>query len=143
MTQVRFVTDRFAVASQLRPEDVELLKAEGVSTVVCNRPDGEEPGQPTIAEMREAAQAAGVTYVSIPFGGMPTPEQANATRDAIEASEGLAVAHCKSGTRSMRAWAIGQVQAGARTPDEVIQMAADAGTDLSGIRDAIEAAARR
>lgn len=142
MTSVRFVTDRFAVASQLRPEDFELLKAEGVTTVVCNRPDGEEPGQATIAEMTEAAKAAGVNYVSIPFGGMPTPEQAQATREAIESSEGLAVAHCRSGTRSMRAWAMGQVQAGARSPDEVIQMAADAGTDLNGIRPALETAAR-
>lgn len=141
MTQVRFVTDRFAVASQFRPEDFELLKAEGVVSVINNRPDGEEPGQATAAENAAAAKAAGIAYTHIPFGGMPTPEQARATHEAIEAAGGLVIAHCKSGTRSMRAWALGAAQAG-KPVDEIVQMAADAGTDLEGIRPALDAAAR-
>lgn len=141
MTTVRSVTDRFAVATQLRPEDIQLLADEGVTAVVDNRPDGEEPGQPTSAEMAAAAEAAGVAFSYVPITGAPDASQSRAAHEALEATDGLVVAYCKSGTRSIMAWSLGEASAGSRTPDELVELAQDAGYDLSKFKPALEAAA--
>ena len=91
------------------------------------------PDQPPSAEMEKAAHAAGLDYVHIPFAGRPTPEQARAVLEAAEAADGPVLAFCRSGTRSITAWSLGQAQAGRRPASELIALAADAGYDLSPV----------
>ena len=79
--------------------------------LINNRPDGEAPGQPTDAAMAAAAQAAGLEYLWIPIVGSPTPAQADAQVQA--AADGKTLAFCRSGTRSITAWALGQSRSGA------------------------------
>lgn len=141
MTAVRFVTDRFAVADQLRPEDLSLLADEGVTAVVDNRPDGEEPGQPTSAEMAAAAETAGVSFAYVPITGAPGPAQSRGAHEALEETDGLVVAYCRSGTRSIMAWALGEAATGERSPEELVELAADAGYDLRNFQPMLEAAA--
>ena len=43
------LTPKLAVASQITPADVARIAAEGYTTILNNRPDGEEPGQPRAA----------------------------------------------------------------------------------------------
>ncbi len=126
---MRRLAPDFAVSPQLRPEDMADLAASGVRTVINNRPDGEEPGQPTSAEMERAARAAGMDYVAIPFTGRPGEAEIGATSKAIEAADGPVLAFCKSGTRSAAAWANAQARQG-HTVDEVLDAAASAGYDL-------------
>ena len=52
----------FLVSPQIQPGDVAAAAAMGVTTIVNNRPDGEEPGQPAGAEIEAAARAAGLAY---------------------------------------------------------------------------------
>jgi uncharacterized protein (TIGR01244 family) len=99
--------------------------------VINNRPDHEAPDQPTSAEVEAAARAAGLDYVHIPVVGRPSPEQAAATREAAESAGGPALAFCRSGTRSITAWSLGQAAAGARAPEELVRLGAGAGYDLS------------
>ena len=56
---MRTLDGRVSVAGQIRPDQLPALAAAGVRAVINNRPDGEEPGQPSAAEMREAAERAG------------------------------------------------------------------------------------
>lgn len=127
----RVVTPEFSVSPQLRPEDVPLLAAAGVRLIVNHRPDGEEPGQPTGAQIAEAAEAAGLAYAAVPVAGMPpSPEHGRATLEAIAAAKGPTHAYCRSGTRSLWSWAIGEEQAGARTPQELVRLADEAGYDM-------------
>jgi uncharacterized protein (TIGR01244 family) len=128
---LRPVTDRFAVAPQLSPEDAAAAAGAGVVLVINNRPDGEEPGQPSGAEIAAAAEAAGARYLHLPFQGMPSPQLVEQMRAAIDAADGPAVAFCRSGTRSVFAWAVGRLMSGASTRDEVIAAARGAGYDLS------------
>jgi uncharacterized protein (TIGR01244 family) len=72
MTDYTRVTPEFAVAGQLELADVARAAAEGFKVLVSNRPDGEDPGQPTTAEMKAAAEAAGMVFWSLPYVG-PTP----------------------------------------------------------------------
>lgn len=67
MTEFHRVTPQFATAGQLTPTDIARAAAEGYRTIVANRPENEEPGQPSLAEMRTAAEAAGLSFHAIPF----------------------------------------------------------------------------
>ncbi len=132
MADIRKVTDDFSVAPQLSPADMAEAARLGFKLAINNRPDGEAPGQPTSAQMEAAARAAGLDYVQIPFAGRPTAEQADAVRAAAEGASGPVLAFCRSGTRSITAWSLGQARAG-RSPRELVDLAADAGYDLSAM----------
>lgn len=132
MTDFRRVTDRLSVSPQITPNDVAEAKARGFTTVVNNRPDHEAEGQPTSVEIEEAARAAGLDYVHIPVRGMPTPEQVQATREAIQNSEGPVLAFCRTGTRCINTWSIGERLAGGDR-DELVRIGAQAGYDLSQV----------
>ena len=131
MADVRTVTDAFSVAPQLNVADVSALKAQGVALLINNRPDGEAPDQPDGAQMEAAARAAGMDYLALPVRGGPTAQQAESMRQAIDGAQGPVLAFCRSGTRSITAWAMGRVAAGDdRTA--VLGLAQSAGYDLSG-----------
>ena len=132
MTDFRRVTDRLSVSPQITPADVALAKAQGFTTIVNNRPDGEAPDQPPAAEIEAAAKAAGLDYVHIPVRGMPTPEQVEATRAAILNSEGPVLAFCRTGTRCINTWSIGERLAGGDR-DELLRIGSAAGYDLSQV----------
>jgi len=138
MTDFRKVTADFSVAPQLAPDDFARAAAAGYRTIVNNRPDGEDPGQPTDAQVRAAALAAGLTYHALPFTGPPPPGVVSRTADLLEAAQGPVLAYCRTGRRSITAWATAQALAGARRPDEIIALAAKAGYDLEGARGALE-----
>jgi uncharacterized protein (TIGR01244 family) len=133
MAEVRRVTDGFSVDPQLQLEDFADLKAMGFEHVINNRPDGEAHDQPTSAEAEAAARAAGLTYVHAPFVGQPTVEAVEAAAKAA----GKTLAYCRSGTRSVTAWALSQAQSGRMASDEIVRAAAGAGYNLSALKDAL------
>lgn len=138
MTEFRRVTPDFAVAAQLGPDDLARAAAEGFKTLVNNRPEGEGADQPKEAEIRAAAQAAGLDYRAIPFAGSPPPGAVAATAELLETATGPVLAYCRTGTRSIMAWAMAQALAGVKSPDELVALAAKAGYDLTGTRAALE-----
>ncbi|MBC7167804.1 TIGR01244 family sulfur transferase [Phenylobacterium sp.] len=133
MTDFRRVTDQFSVSPQIAPADVAAAAAQGFVLIVNNRPDGEDPAQPSGAEIEAAAKAAGLDYVAIPVRGGPSADQVAALREAVEAAGGPVLAFCRSGTRCIVTWSLGQAQAGARSRQELIDLGARAGYDLSGV----------
>ncbi len=132
MADIRTVTDRLAVAPQLAPQDMAEAAALGYRLVINNRPDGEQPGQPTAAQMQAAAEAAGLAYVHIPIFGGATPPQLDEMAEAMAGAGGPTLAFCRSGTRSITAWAVGRALAGDDRA-QLAALAADAGYDLSGV----------
>ena len=132
MPDIRTVTDTFSVAPQLAPGELAEAARLGFVKVINNRPDGEAPDQPASAVMQAAARAAGLDYAHIPVRGMPTADQVEAMTDAVEAADGPVLAFCRSGTRSITIWSLGQAQAGERSRQDLIGLGAAAGYDLSG-----------
>jgi uncharacterized protein (TIGR01244 family) len=130
LVHVRDVTDDFAVAAQVRPEDVSALAAR-FSLLINNRPDGEAPDQPSSAEIESAAGAAGMDYLFVPVTGAPDVEQVEVVQAALRRSEGPALAFCRTGTRSIVVWALGEALDG-RPQDELRRLGAQAGYDLAG-----------
>lgn len=117
---------------QVAPGEIPQMARDGVSILVCHRPDDEEPGQPSHAELASAAEQCGVLFKAIPVSGMPT-------RDAVEATAALigamaphdhAVFFCRSGMRSAATWAMAERLRGG-DPEELRQTALAAGYDLS------------
>lgn len=133
MPDFRKVTDAFSVAPQIAPADLAAAAAQGFTLVINNRPDGEAPDQPAGAQMEAAARAAGLDYVHIPVRGGPTSDQVEAVQAAISEAKGPVLAFCRSGTRSIVTWSLGQASSGAKGRDELVRLGADAGYDLSGV----------
>jgi uncharacterized protein (TIGR01244 family) len=131
MSAFRFVTDAFAVSVQIFVADMAEIHAEGFTRVINNRPDGEAPGQPTAAEIEAAALSEGLTSVHIPIVGRPTPDQAAAMLAAT--ANGRTLAYCRTGMRSIVAWAMGELQSGARSRDDILRLVAVAGYDLENV----------
>jgi len=65
--------------------------------------------------------------------GGPDAAQAQAQLEAVEAAQGPVLAYCRSGTRSIVTWAIGQAQAGSLDRQTLIALGAEAGYDLSTV----------
>jgi uncharacterized protein (TIGR01244 family) len=131
--------DRTLVAGQIQPGDIDTIAKAGVRLVVNNRPDGEAlMGQPKAEKIEEAANAAGISFLDLPFN-MKTfsPEIVASFANALAANEGRVLAYCRSGSRSSMLWASAQVANGANV-DEVLAQAQAAGIDLSQARDMIE-----
>ena len=57
---LRQLDERILVSGQVAPHEVAGLAEQGITMLVNNRPDGEEPGQPYASEIEEAAARAGI-----------------------------------------------------------------------------------
>lgn len=128
---IRPLSPTVSVSAQLSPGDLPALAAAGFGRVISNRPDGEDPGQPTAAAMEAAARDAGLGFVWIPVSGLPGSDQVAAV--AATLADGVpTVMFCRSGMRSTAAWAMAQRLEGADA-DALRETAATAGYDLGRV----------
>lgn len=96
----RQITEDYSVSPQIAPEDIAAVKAAGFRSVICNRPDNEEPGQPSADTIRKAAEAAGLGFRHVPVvSGQMTAENVTDQARALGELEGPVLAYCRSGTR--------------------------------------------
>ena len=54
------------VSGQLLPKDIEALKEQGFASVICNRPDDEQPEQPSHHALQAACHQAGMQFAYLP-----------------------------------------------------------------------------
>lgn len=130
---MRQLDEQVMISGQISPGEVPELKRQGVTTIINNRPDGEEPGQPLSADIEAAAEQAGMDYHYIPVHRGIGPGYVEAMRDAFHAhEEGKILAFCRTGTRSALVWAVARCEEG-MPRDEVERRAAEAGVDLTPV----------
>lgn len=131
------------ISGQITEDDISAAKDAGVTDVMMNRPDGEEPGQPDTDTLAKAYQDAGINFHHLPMSpGQLSVELIEATADLLNKAEGKIWAFCKTGGRSATLWALGSVRTGQETPESAIEKAANIGFDLSGMRPLLEDIAR-
>lgn len=133
MSDFRRVTDDLSVSPQIGVDDVAAAAAAGFRTIINNRPDGEEPGQPSGHEIEAAAREAGLAYFHVPVRGGPTPDQVETTGKIFAEAQGPILAFCRSGTRSIVTWSLAEATSGAKGRDELVALGRGAGYDLSGV----------
>jgi uncharacterized protein (TIGR01244 family) len=126
---IRQLDDRALVSGQIRPEEVTEFAARGVTMLVNNRPDGEEPGQPLAGDIEQAAAQAGIAYRFIPIIRGIGPADVDAMLEAMrQAGEGPMLAFCRTGNRSALTWALAVREEGAAAA-EVEEKLSAAGFD--------------
>jgi len=126
------ITEEFSVAPQIAPEDIPAIAAAGFRSIMCNRPDGEEPGQPPEAAVAEAARAAGLEVVSVPFSSATMTEaDVTAFRTALDEMPGPMLAYCRTGTRCTMMWSL--VNYDTLGPETILRATSAAGYDMSGL----------
>ncbi|RWO34842.1 MAG: TIGR01244 family phosphatase [Mesorhizobium sp.] len=98
--EYRQITEDYSVSGQIQPEEVAAIKAAGFKSVICNRPDDEQPGQPSADTVKAAVEAAGLTFRYIPVvSGQITAQNVEDQAEALDELEGPVFAYCRSGAR--------------------------------------------
>lgn len=121
--------DNIWVSGQVAAHEVAALREQGVTMLINNRPDGEEPGQPLASDIEAAAEAAGIAYRFDPIHRGIGPAHVEAMQSAMRAAgDGKLLAFCRSGTRSAMAAALAMREDGVSS-QEVERRLAEAGFD--------------
>lgn len=128
----------FSVASQLTESDLARAAAEGFTGIICNRPDGEEAGQPKAAAMADAAARHGLGFTHIPVTSANITETDLARlSQALTDATGPVLAYCRSGTRAAMLWAL--AKADTLPVSDILRATAAAGYDLESLRPRLSA----
>jgi sulfide:quinone oxidoreductase len=132
------LTDDLSVTGQVDPAEIPLLAAQGIRSIVCNRPDGEVPGQPPFSMVEQTAAAFGIKAVYLPVVSSAIGDAEVASfGKALEELPKPALAYCRSGTRSAVLWSL-SAAAGGRSIEDILSKAAEAGYDLSALRPRLD-----
>ena len=122
-----------SATGKLDRSDIEALAAQGVRTIINNRPDGEDPGQLPAADARRLAEAHGIAYHHIPVTAASLSRaDVDAFAQVLATAPQPIVAHCRSGTRSTLLWALSRLRAGA-DPFALVAEAARHGIDIANL----------
>jgi len=90
-----------AVTVQVTPTDIQALAVLGYRSIIGNRPDGEEAGQPNWQSIASAAAQAGMEARYIPVGAASTvQDQSDEFAHALADMPAPILAYCRTGNRS-------------------------------------------
>ena len=132
------LSDELTVSPQLPIEAIDEIAKAGFKTVICNRPDDEDPGQPSFAEIAAKAEAAGMKAIFQPVAsGNVADTDVDAFAANLAAAEKPVFAYCRSGTRCTILWSL--ASAGKLPVQDIIKSASDAGYDMSPLVPRISA----
>lgn len=138
------IADYLYVSRQLNERIAKQVAQYNIKTVICNRPDGEEPNQPDFETVKAWLNAVGVenvVYMPIDMEKIDD-EQLELFQTTVAKSESPILAYCRTGTRSAMMWALNQSKRGVEV-DSLIRAADLAGINLTKMRDKLEAVSPR
>ena len=135
MLKLNTLSDTVTVSPQIAVEDIDVLKASGYKSVVCNRPDREDAGQPDYTDIEAVAEAAGLECLHLPVTQI-SPGDAKEFKQAIDELPKPVFAYCRSGTRCATLWAFSQ--SGELPVEDILNATSAAGYDFKSISDMIE-----
>jgi len=93
----------FTVSGQIQVEDLDALKAAGVRTLICNRPDDETQDQPRAQEIGARAAQLGMRFHHVPMSpGQMTDALVTKLGDILKRNPVAVHAYCRSGRRSQK-----------------------------------------
>ena len=120
------VSDNFYVSTQISEEDLDYIKNEGFSLVVCNRPNGEEDSQIDFEIIQKRCESMGLTFINLPMvPGNLESELILHTKKILDKNQ-KTLAYCRTGTRCINLFEA--------DVDETIENATKAGYDLDHLR---------
>lgn len=134
------IADYLYVSKQLDERIAKRAAQYEIKTVICNRPDNEEEGQPSFEAVKEWLNKYGienVIYMPVVMNDIDdnTLEE---FKQAVAKSPAPILAYCRTGTRSSMMWALNQVKRGVEV-NSVIKAAELANINLEPLREKLEA----
>ena len=130
--QINKIDDDISVSPQIVSTDIPVIAQAGFKTIICNRPDGEESGQPIYSEIEDAAKEAGIKIIYQPLNGKQvTDEDANLFGNLLNSAEKPVFAYCRTGTRCTVLWCLANSEQ--LSMSEILAKASAAGYDMSGL----------
>lgn len=105
----RRLTGDVWVTEQVTPQQIGSVHAGHFATVVDMRPDGEQEGQPSSAQIADAAAREGLafSYDPVPHGAIPD-ESVDALLKVMATQPKPILLYCRSGRRAARTWALAE-----------------------------------
>ena len=141
MMQPRKVDDDQTVSSAIVVDDVVAIRDAGFKSIICNRYDGEDPGQTSFAAIERAAADQGLKAVWQPVTGMVVDASGQEFAQYLDALPKPVFAYCRAGVRCVLLWSL--AKAGKTSTAEIVAKAANAGFDISGLAPRLEAIAEQ
>ncbi|MDP3516885.1 MAG: TIGR01244 family sulfur transferase [Pseudohongiella sp.] len=127
---IKKINSSFSVSDQLCAADVHSLVASGFTTIICNRPDGEDK-QPVFSEILESASDQGIKLHYLPVTQESlSVSDVRAFKDICDNAPGPVLAYCRSGQRSMTLWSLARIAEGISV-DDCVAAATVAGFDFN------------
>jgi sulfide:quinone oxidoreductase len=132
LMDLRPITQDFTVSPQIEVADVAAIVGAGYRSILCNRPDGEDYGQPAYDAVAAAAEAAGLVVRWVPIvSGQMTQAALDEFRAALDEMPKPILAYCRTGTRCTMLWSMTRFDD--LGGDEILRATAQAGYDMSGL----------
>lgn len=129
------IDEVFSVSGALQADDIENLKQEGVTTLICTRFDGEESEQLPSTYFAEVAESSGLEHFHVPVkSGQYETQDVALFWQAFANAKGKVHGYCRTGTRASHLWAIGQIKNGAEKP-AILDKLHNHGINTSAISD--------
>lgn len=99
--ELQRLSQKLSVSGQVMPDDIKALAALGFRAIICNRPDGEDSGQPIWADVAALAQTHGLQTRLIPVTPDTLgPEAIAEFGRALDELPVPVLAFCRTGKRS-------------------------------------------
>ncbi|WP_107688252.1 TIGR01244 family sulfur transferase [Neisseria wadsworthii] len=136
------LTDKLYIAPQINRTDAADAAKLGITGVICNRPDQEEPDQPTFTEVSTWFADAGIRNITHQpvIGSQITESDAQTFAQTLAAHDGPVLAYCRTGTRCSLLWALHQAGQGKDVAPLISEIKEKTGLDLSNFTDKLQAA---
>ena len=130
--KINKVDENFSAAAQITAADIPAIKAAGIASIICNRPDGESSDQTNFETIAAAAHAAGMEAVYVPLVRDKVPDgETEAFSSAFAKLPWPILGYCRSGMRSATLWSLAQV--GNLSNEAIITATKGAGYDMSKV----------
>ena len=135
--QYNTLSDDYSVSPQIDVADVPSIAQAGFKSVICNRPDQENPESRQIEAIKAAVEAAGMDFSENVFDPSSFgPDKIERQAELLAQLPGPVFAYCASGNRCSVVWAF--TQAGRVATDRILDATTLAGYQLAHLRPQLE-----
>ena len=135
--QYSTLSDDYSVSPQIDVTDVASIAQAGFKSVICNRPDQENPVSRQIEAIKTAVEAAGMDFAENVFDPSSFgPDKIERQAELLAQLPGPVFAYCASGNRCSVVWAF--TQAGRVATDRILDATTRAGYQLAHLRPQLE-----
>jgi sulfide:quinone oxidoreductase len=129
---IKALTPHLSITPQVMVAELEAVAQMGFKAIICNRPDGEGPDQPSFSEMQQAALAHGLQMLYLPAeSGKVRDEDGKAFGELLATLPAPVLAYCRTGMRSTTMWALSQ--SGITPLPQILEASQKVGFDMKAL----------